>query len=574
MSDVKVQERLQPSRALLAVIVMLGLAMLLPDRHGVSTLAETNTGVRVWAVQSWVHYDTWSLDPVLCRLHPDYTPLDLSIRNGSAELQKAPGLSWLAVPVYAAFSAGRGGERIPTHRAATALAVVCVWLPLLLIAWCFGGWLLRRFEADAALTALIALMAGGPLFVYSGLFMDYGLSTMLLLGGALAIRSPAIWWVALGGFCLGLAGDVNYMCWVHGAAIGAVELARRLRLGEDLPGFLKGVFAGVAIPLMALMLYSEVMWGSPLATGYDFMDHEVHRSRTAPDSSLEMLLRALFADSKHGMWVHAPWTLFGMLGLLLAAREERRRWIAITGLVVLSGCLVFTSFWQAEFKDDAAFARHMLPAYPWLALGLAVSVERIARLSPARSILGRGLIDGGIAMGAFYALATAWTFPYHPLDLDAPLWQLNVKLFLLDVHIPPIGSPMDGGPPGAARGHWVPVLVSALCVFGSFACARYAGHASSVRAAVGRGAVAGLTATLFFVLCFQMQPLTDLDRLERIESAEAELTESDRELLAAAKREDEWVLRVSREVLESHVTRDDMTWSDSGYPETNRWCEP
>ena len=91
---------LKPSRALLVVVVLLGLAMVLPDRHGVSTLAETNTGVRVWAVQSWVHHDTWSLDEVLCRLHPDYTPLDLSVRDGSPELQKAPGLSWLAVPVY------------------------------------------------------------------------------------------------------------------------------------------------------------------------------------------------------------------------------------------------------------------------------------------------------------------------------------------------------------------------------------------------------------------------------------------------------------------------------------------
>jgi len=257
---------------------------------------------------------------------------------------------------------------------------------------------------------------------------------------------------------------------------------------------------------------------------------------------------------------------------VLAAREARRRWIAITGLVVLAGCLIFTSFWQAEFKDDAAFARHMLPAYPWLALGLAVIVERITRLSLVRSVLCRGVIDGGIAIGAFYALATAWTFPYHPLDLDAPLWQLNVKLFLLDVHIPPIGSPMDGGPPGAARGHWIPVLVSSLCILGAFACARYSGRVVSLFAALGRGAVAGFTAVLFFVLCFQMQPLTDMDRLARIESSEAELTESDRELLAAAKREDEWVLRISREVFESHVTRDDMTWSDAGYPETNRWC--
>lgn len=575
MSEVKVKEGLQPSRALLAVILMLGLAMLLPDRHGVSTLAETNTGVRVWAAQSWVHYDTWSLDPVLCRIHPDYTPLDLSIRDGSPELQKAPGLSWLAVPVYAVFSAGRGGERIPTHRAATALAVVCVWLPLLLIAWCFGKWLLQRFEADAALTALIALMAGSPLFVYSGLFMDYGLSTMLLLGGALAIRSQSVWWIALGGFSLGFAGDVNYMCWFHGAAIGAVELARRVRISDGVSTYLKGVFAGVSIPLFGLMVYSEVMWGSPLATGYDFMDHELHRSRSVPDSPLEMLMRALFADSKHGMWVHAPWTFFGMFGLVLAAREERRRWIAITGLVVLGGCLIFTSFWQAEFKDDAAFARHMLPAYPWLALGLAVMIEWVARLSTARSVLVRGIIDGGIVIGAFYALATAWTFPYHPLDLDAPLWQLSVKLFLLDVHIPPIGSPMDGGAPGAARGHWIPVLVSILCILGSFACARYFGRTRrnrSLVAALRRGAVAGMTAVLFFVLCFQMQPLTDMERLALIEGGDVQLTESDRDLMAAAKREDEWTRRIAREVLESHVTRDDATWSDAGYPETSRWC--
>ena len=216
----------------------------------------------------------------------------------------------------------------------------------------------------------------------------------------------------------------------------------------------------------------------------------------------------------------------------------------------------------------------MLPAYPWLALGLAVMVERLALLPSTSTHLTRGLIDGGIVIGAFFALATAWTFPYHPLDLDAPLWQLNVKLFLLDVHIPPIGSPIDGGPPGASRGHWIPVVVSAICVLASFACARAVGRKAGVAAAVGRGAVAGATALVFFVLCFQMQPLTDMDRLARIESGEVQLTASDHELLAAAKREDEWVRRIAREILESHVAPDDATWSDEGYPETNRWCGP
>lgn len=563
---------LKPSRALLVVVVLLGLAMVLPDRHGVSTLAETNTGVRVWAVQSWVHYDTWSLDEVLCRLHPDYTPLDLSVRDGSPELQKAPGLSWLAVPVYGLLSKVQGGDRIPTHRAATALAVFCVWLPLVVIAWLFGVWLVERVEPAAALTALIALLAGSPLFVYSGLFMDYGLATILLLGGALAIRSSSFVWIAVGGLGLGLAGDVNYMCWVHGAAIGAVELTRRVRSSDNVAVYLKAVLGGVAIPLLGLMIYSEVMWGSPFATGYDFMDHEQHRSRTSPDSPLLMLARALFYDTKHGMWLHAPWTVLGVLGLFAALRDSALRWFAITGLVVLFGCLVFTAFWQAEFKDDAAFARHMLPSYPWLSFGLAAMVHRLMRQTDLRAQLLRGFALGGIAVGAFFALATAWTFPYHPLDLDAPLLQLNVRLFLLDVHIPPIGSPLDGGPPGAARGHWVPVVISVLSILGALGLARALSSTSSRAGSIGRVATATVTALLFFMLCLQMQPAHDMERLAEIEAQTAPLSSDERALLKAAKHEDEWVKRIAREILESHVTPVDATWSEDGYPQSSRWC--
>ena len=558
--------------------------MFVPDRHGITTIAEANTGVRIYAVQSWVHYDTWSLEEVLCRLHGSYTPIDLSTRDGLPMLQKAPGVSWLGVPVYAALSWAHGGERLPTHWSLTMLGLFCILLPVLLLAWFSARRLAPLIGARDAMVAMVVLLAASPLFVYGSLFMDYGLATMLLLGGALLIRSAHRGWIVLGGLALGFAGDVNYVFWVHGAVVGAVEFARRIRHGDRPRDFFVFCLAGAAVPLVALLVYNHQMWGSVFATGYDFMDHEVHRRRSVPDTPLAMLGKALFLDAKHGIFVYAPWTLLGVGGLVVAWRREDLRWHGITGAAVGLVALGFTSIWQAEFKDDAAFSRHMLPAFPWLALGLVVFLAEAKKRLASRHVLRvmlRDVAGALVAISVCTQYVTGWTFPYHPMHLPSPVWQLNLPLFTNGVHGPLVDldpvrvAGLDGG-----YGHWGWVAVLALAIAVAFAVALDPKR-PKLPIPIPVQIASPLTAIVAFVLLAFAGATTDplagdgraqAARLEQHAASGHALSDTERAMVRAARIDAFWFKKVAEEIAGSYITRDDAGWREEGYRGRSPWC--
>ena len=150
-----------------------------------------------------------------------------------------------------------------------------------------------------------------------------------------------------------------------------------------------------------------------------------------------------------------------------------------------------------------------------------------------------------------------------------------MKFFFLSAHIPPIGSLLDGSAPGAARGHWIAVSLGCVALLGALVVARVSGGTRAGDGGWKRASIALVTAGLFFLLCFQMQPLHDMDRLAAAEQRPAqERSQSDRALVAAAANEDLWVRRLAGAIFESHITPDDATWSEAGYPATSPWCRP
>lgn len=532
-------------RPLLLIVCLAGLATLLPDRYSLTTFHEANSAGRIYAVQSWTHYDRWCFQDILCKSGPRHSVLDMSLSEGRPCLQKAPGLSWLAVPIYGALS-GIKGDRLSFHGAAWWLSLLCVWLPLLLAALALGRWLRAQFDDHAALFAVATLLLASPLMVYSGLFMDYGLAVALLIGALIALRRDGPLALAGGGLLLGAAVTVNYMCLIYGGLIGLFELVDRWRR-DGPPRALRAaglILVGALPPIVALLVYHDALWGSPWSTPYDHLNPVFAQRMDNVGFDPAGLVSGL-VDPKTGLLFYAPWAAFGVAGLIRLVRDPEhpeRRFPALAGLSILAATLLFNAVWVTAHPGDAPFNRHMLPALPFLVWGLAAFLQR--SVAPSEGTAGRwawlrGAAYGSVAIAALYQLITAWSFPYHFGDLESPMWQVSFPLFVSGVHVESVFERlMDHN--GEDSFGWILVALALTCAAFLVAWMRREAHER-------RAAWAAFVA---FIVCFALG-LASGSATER-----------------SALREDQ----AKTLVLESKWSLLDAQWREEGHS-SNPWCQ-
>ena len=567
------------ARALLvAVLLLAGSSLALPNRHGITTFHEANTAGRVYAVQSFVHYGRWDLAPILCRTGPRHSLVDLSVRDGLPYLQKAPGLSWLAVPPYLALSAVSGGDKLPFHYSAMVLSLLCVLLPLLIVSFALGRWLMREMGERPGLVALAALLLASPMAVYSGMFQDYPLAIALLVGAWLLVQRESLWGWATAGVLAGLAVTVNYAFLVYGLGVFSVELVRRLLEKRSPARFAVAALLGAAAPLGALAAYDATLFGSPLTTAYAYMVNANQRlAHETTRFSFETLAKA-FVGAKHGMFLHAPWTAAGLLGLLLMLRDPRHRPTAVTGLVSVCLVLGFFGAWETSNMDDMPFARHALPVYPWLAIGLAYAIRATLGWEHRLRSALVGALTASVLVGLVYEVATMWTLPYHPWSVTSPLWQLDLPLLINGAHTPPVLFNLFSPEaiPGLDHlgGYWGYLAAAvALALAALVVAARPRLRRFSVTAL---GSFLGLGMLLLWA-GLVTNPITPevRDWAAEVPPEQARtLPREQRNLWKAAHLEARAYRTYLVDLQGSLFTPQDVLWKDAGYPQTNPWCAP
>lgn len=505
----------QPRRVAVWVFMLAVVAMVLPDRYSLTTFHEANSAGRIYPLHAWFGYGSWSFEDILCRTGPGHGVLDMSLVDGRPVLQKAPGLTWLAMVPYGIIWTISG--RPDFHWVATILTILCVLLPIVLCTWLLLRHWVDRFGDRMGLFVCATLLLASPLMVYSGLFMDYGLVTLLIATAFVLIQKSTIRMGLVVGLLFGVSAVVNYYAVAYVVVIALVEIVRRRSID---PHYWTAVICGAAPPVVALAVYHTLVFGSPWATPYDFLN-PVFASRMQDLGFRWQPVWDALIGGKNGMLLHAPWTLFGLWGLLWAvvrpgemggeqaARDRGSlRAQATTGLGVCVVNLVFVAYWTGTHPDDAPFQRHMLPSYPFLAWGLAFFVQRITH---TRWESLRGAVVGAVAVAAFYPWLTSWTFPYHPSVLESPLWQLNAPLMVNGVHVAPLwytlfDLPRDGGP------HWGGVGISAVVTASALILAWKKGGAEPLpkRSVVGGALFAGVF-MLALVAGIASDPNVDLD---------------------------------------------------------------
>jgi 4-amino-4-deoxy-L-arabinose transferase-like glycosyltransferase len=356
---------------------------------------------------------------------------DYAERDGHYYSDKAPGSSLAAVPAvalasYLTASPPTAGEVTFLGYVATlATSAVPTVLSALLLAACAEA---LGASATGALVALGAFALGSPAWAYATLLWGTALSTFSLLGAfaaGLALRrrdddddgrdARLGLLVGLGG---GWATITEYPAAVPAAIIAVMTLAgvwddpqRRRRVAL-------GIAAGAAVTAALLAAYNSAAFGSALTLGYSrirgfagMQQGLFGVTRPRGDVLIEILV-----GSYRGLGRLAPVLFLGPLGLWGltrgAARGPAIAALAVAGYYVLLNASY--AYWDGGWSYGP---RHLAPALPFLALGLAPLWDRATR-DQRRVILALAL------WGAALAFVAVSTTAQPPESARAPVSAL------------------------------------------------------------------------------------------------------------------------------------------------------
>jgi hypothetical protein len=416
-----------------------------------------NENSRFDLVRSVVERRRLDIDPY------EHNTGDKAIRGGHTYSDKAPGTAFLATPVYAVYygfrkltgsplpsslpAAGRHeeGEFLVNTAFRRALYVCNLFTNALggaLLGALFFAHLRRRAVAPgAALLATLALGLGSLAFPYATMFYGHVLAALFLFGAFLLVVDGQRLLAA--GALGGLAVLTELPAAPAAAIIAglAVVTARRRAL-------LYG--AGAAMPLALLLGYQYAAFGAALRPGYALVSRPEFAAGMAKGVMGVGLPRpgVLFAElfgRARGLLYLSPVLALGFVGLARRWRDQRATVIA-AGAIVLYFLLMNAGYYM-WYGGSALGPRHVIPALPFLCLGLPFATRRVA------------LVAGLLGISVINQLAGTAVGPTAPLVAD--VLRDHVYWYLVRGAIPsPVGPANLGtlmGLPGVAS--LIPLLV-------------------------------------------------------------------------------------------------------------------
>jgi hypothetical protein len=384
---------------------------------------------------------------------------DLARRDGHYYCDKAPGVSWLGVPAYAATDAVLGTSApTPSYLgwASWIATVFAIAIPSAIavgfLASLLGALGLRAPYAIAFAAAWALATLAWP---YSTVFYGHQLvAAFLIIAFALlvAIRrggaAPTAGRLFAAGFFLGAAVVVEYPAALAGSAIGVYGLVVTRRRAP-------WMIMGGLVPIAALLAYHHVALGGPLTLPYEFST-QPHRhmgwfmglGAPAP----EALWGILFSDYR-GLFYSAPWLLLALPGALRLVR----RGLAAEVIVCLVAFVLFVWLnaslvdWQGGW---AMGARYLVPAIPFvviLAAGVALPL-------PLRRWARIAAWIGGVALvgySAFLMLVGTAVKPEVPTHVKRPFQgYLLPRFYAGDLAISTQSIDMPNHPDRGPRHAW------------------------------------------------------------------------------------------------------------------------
>jgi 4-amino-4-deoxy-L-arabinose transferase-like glycosyltransferase len=396
-----------------------------------------NYATRLFAAISLVEHGDATID--------EFAPLtiDKAVFDGHVYLDKAPGMTLMALPAVAVVNA-LSGETSHHHAKAVTYGG-------------FAGFLrLRQRAAVASGPAVLTALAAVLLFQWgtaltgqtgAGLFAGLGFAlgtpawawSTTLFGHApvaalFVIAAWSLWrateegspWLALaGGAALGWAVVIEYQAVLAGSVIALWAAARAWR-HPDRWHLLGLATLGGIVALTPLLGYNLLAFGEPLRVGYagvvgfEGMQQGLF-GLTQPKP--RVLLELLFGDRRGLVWV-APVLIPAAFGMTMLGEDRRTRGIAAMSAGVIAVVLLVNAAYVYWDGGNSTGPRHAVPLIGLLSLGLA----------PFWAGLGRRGRIGASALLAFSIainLVIACADVFSPPEFRWPLWRYVMQVRFL-----------------------------------------------------------------------------------------------------------------------------------------------
>lgn len=404
-------------------------------------LNNPNEHVRLYMTMAIVEEGTFAIDGPTERFG---WVNDRARHDGHLYAGKAPGASFLGVPLYAMASwvSELSGSTLSRGAAVRVLRLFAVTIPCIFFLLIF-----RRFLDDLPGPAwvgdvvLLAYGLGSMAYAYGLMFAGHQLAAVALTGALIAFYGVArqlekngeglSWRAALGGGLLGAAPALEYPAAIGSLFVGiyALVLLRRR------PLLLCTAFAMALIPAAMVLGFHQAAFGSPLAFPYDFIETpafqrwlgEGWHGATYPRP--DRLVTILFAPS-FGLFFFTPllflapygWFELAKSWRVLPTYQRHLAWLLPGASLTLILYLASSALWRAGW---AVGPRYIATAVPFLALSSLFGLSALMRRYPRAATISAALLA---VLSVVHAGTSGALYPHQPESFDNPVYDLNLRL--------------------------------------------------------------------------------------------------------------------------------------------------
>lgn len=384
-------------------VVHLSLLLLLCYGYFFPRWADWNQNSRLNVVLAIVDQGTFSIDEYV-----DNTG-DYALYKGHYYGEKAPGSSFLGVPVYLffKFTIGRpladhllpklaassavadtlrmGGTGLLADKLYAALALsfvtfFIVSLPSALMAGLFYHFL-GYFSRNAAHRTLLTIAYGlGTIaFPYSGSYYGHQITAVLLfttfwLLFRIKRREISLKFLGAAGFLLGYSVITEYPTVFVAVALFfyAVCFLRDKRKAIWM------VVGGIP-PVLALALYNTAIFGKPWEFSYKYSELWVDYHHTGFFGTTFPKLNALWGmtfSPYRGLFFLSPFLLLAIPGFYYFWRRKEYRAELVVSLAIVASVLLFTASSKMWFGGHSVGPRYLIPMLPFLTWPIISFLDR------------------------------------------------------------------------------------------------------------------------------------------------------------------------------------------------------
>ena len=383
---------------------------------------------------------------------------------------KAPGIAFLAVPVYALTrvvvgAPDKGNVKISWN----VLRLVLGALPLLMLA----GWL---YSKDVDSYSLAALVFASPLLAYSLLLYSHVIAAILVYMGFRMIYDfrrvdPETCFSA--SFLFGVATICEYS-----AIVPALVIGIGLIFTDSRERFRRVVFftAGILPPIALLLVQQFFVFGSPLAflefTGLSY-------------PNLTEIYTFLISPS-NGLFFFSPLLVFGLFTFASPDSAGRNRFRVKVAVIVVTFLAVCGA--AAKFSGESAGPRYLILIVPFL---LDAFFDGEIEEYPS---FWRGFMFA-VSMGL--STIPLLSYPFAPAALSFPHNSFWVPLIAEKGFYPVTAAQFYG----YGQNYWTAAPVAALLLIALFLVWRDAKR----RVPFGAGLLIGLGAIAIYVFAVSLE---------------------------------------------------------------------